>query len=77
MSGIPSLLNSQGCPERVTNMKKRNSIAIVALVVIIASGIAHDVTTGKSFLDMIGRVVAELVIAGTIAYAAKPENTKN
>lgn len=58
-------------------MKKTNIIAIIALVVIIVSGIAHDVTTGKSVLDMIGRVVAELVIAGTIAYAAKPENTKN
>lgn len=57
-------------------MKKTNIIAIVALVVIIASGIAHDVTTGKSLLEMVGRVVAELVLAGYIAYAAKPENDK-
>lgn len=62
--------------QKGNEMKKRNIIAIIALVVIIVSGIAHDVTTGKSLLEMSGRVVAELVIAGYIAYAAKTENEK-
>lgn len=61
--------------QKCNEMKKRNIIAIIALVIIV-SGIAHDVTTGKSLLEMSGRVVAELVIAGYIAYAAKTENEK-
>ena len=49
MYGIP-LPSTKQVAQKCNEMKKRNIIAIIALVVIIVSGIAHDVTTGKSLV---------------------------